>query len=171
MRANPSAPLASQIRSKLDNQGFLDPEMLYPFIYSAIFEAQRCRGDEGADGQFDGMIVDGFPRCVQQLESSCAWPYQDEAPLALHSPTSDDEASFCLRPDVVLSFNVDKHVAKARYLGRARDANDSEDKFERRFAEYVRETVPVKEVYRQRGILIDVNTFPQQLGFTLPISF
>ena len=118
MRANPSAPLASQIRSKLDNQGFLGPELLYPFIYSAIFDAQRRRGDDGVDGaegQFDGIIVDGFPRCVQQLESSCAWPYQDEAPLALNSPTSDDEPSFCLRPDVVLSFNVEKHVAEARY--------------------------------------------------------
>ncbi|KAI9899444.1 hypothetical protein N3K66_005905 [Trichothecium roseum] len=147
MRANPSAPLASQIRSKLVNQGFLDPEMLYPFIYAAIFDAQRRRRDDGADGaggQFDGIIVDGFPRCVQQLESSCAWPYQGEAPLAIQSPASDDESSFGLRPDVVLSLNVKKHVAEARYLGRARDANDSEEKVERRFAEQVRKTVPAE---------------------------
>jgi adenylate kinase family enzyme len=37
-----------------------------------------------------------------------------------------------------------------------RDTNDSDEKFERRFAEYEVETLPVEEAYRKRGILFDV---------------
>lgn len=52
---------------------------------------------------------------------------------------------------------VTKQNAKARYLARARDSNDSREKFERRFVEYEVETVAVEEAYRQRGVLIDVS--------------
>lgn len=61
------------------------------------------------------------------------------------------------KPDVVLAFGVTRENAEARYLARARDGNDSREKFERRFAEYVGETVPVEEVYRRRGVLVEVD--------------
>ena len=73
--------------------------------------------------------------------------------------TGDDgRISLDIKPDLVLSFQITKGNARARYLGRARDTNDSADKFERRFKEYELETVPVEEEYRKRGILVSVGT-------------
>jgi hypothetical protein len=48
--------------------------------------------------------------------------------------------------------------AKTRYVAWVRDKNDEAEKFERRFAEYDRETLPVEAEYRRRGVLIDVIT-------------
>ena len=59
-------------------------------------------------------------------------------------------------PDLVILFAVSKENARQRYIGRARDANDSMDKFERRYAEYEREGPPVEEAYREDGLLIEV---------------
>jgi UMP-CMP kinase len=148
MRENRGTSLAAEIQSKLDNQGFLSSETLNPFLCRAIMDA--INHDEP---KFRGVLVDGFPRCTEQLKSFDTWPFQDKLPLA---PDSDGEVRADAKPDIVLSFEVTKHNAKARYLHRARDNNDSEEKFERRFAEYELETTVVEEVYRQRGILIDV---------------
>ncbi|RYP68780.1 hypothetical protein DL770_008390 [Monosporascus sp. CRB-9-2] len=137
-----------QIQDKLDNQGFLTSDDLNPFIRQAIKDA--IYQDEPKS---QGILVDGFPRCAEQLESFDTWPFQDELPLA---PSSDGRARANAKPDIVLTFAVTKQNAKARYLARARDSNDSEEKFERRFAEYEAETMEVEELYRQRGISIDV---------------
>jgi adenylate kinase family enzyme len=79
------------------------------------------------------------------------WPFSKELPLASGGNNNT-------KPDIVLSLRVSKHNAKARYSARARDSNDSNEKFERRFAEYEEETIPVEESYRQRGILVDVSS-------------
>ncbi|RYO94503.1 hypothetical protein DL764_007822 [Monosporascus ibericus] len=150
MRRNHTTPLAVCIQDKLDNQGFLTSDDLNPFICQAIKDA--VYRDEPKS---QGILVDGFPRCTEQLESFNTWPFQDELPLA---PSSDGRARPNAKPDIVLSFEATKQNAKARYLARARDSNDSKEKFERRFAEYEAETRAVEEVYRQRGVLIDVGT-------------
>ncbi|KAI9162986.1 adenylate kinase 1 ATP binding protein [Paramyrothecium foliicola] len=149
MRENRSTPLAAEIQDKLENQGFLSAEALNPFLCQAILETAGRPEPEAS-----GIILDGFPRCVEQLEAFGEWPFQDKKPLALDRA---GEGPPVLQPDIVLSFHVTKDNAKARYLSRARDANDSEDKFERRFAEYERETVPVENIYRQRGILMQID--------------
>ncbi|RYP80619.1 hypothetical protein DL769_002364 [Monosporascus sp. CRB-8-3] len=138
-----------RIQDKLDNQGFLTSDDLNPFIHQAIKDA--IYQDEPKS---QGILIDGFPRCTEQLESFNTWPFQDELPLA---PSSDGRARANAKPDIVLCFQVTKQNAKARYLARARDSNDSKEKFERRFAEYEAETMAVEEVYRHRGILIDVD--------------
>ncbi|RYP65606.1 hypothetical protein DL771_008214 [Monosporascus sp. 5C6A] len=148
LRGNQTTSLAVRIQDKLDNQGFLTSDDLNPFIRQAIKDA--LYEDEPKSR---GILVDGFPRCKEQLESFNTWPFQDELPLA---PSSDGRASANAKPDIVLSFQVTKQNAKARYLTRARDSNDSKEKFQRRFAEYEAETMAVEEVYRQRGVLIDV---------------
>ena len=58
----------------------------------------------------------------------------------------------------MLVLGVTKDNAKARFLARGRDTGDGEEKFERRFAEYESESRVVEEVYRERGIVIDVST-------------
>jgi adenylate kinase family enzyme len=148
MRENHGTSLAVQIQDKLDNQGFLSSEDLNPFLCHAIMDA--INQDEPKS---KGILIDGFPRCVEQLESFDAWPFQDRLPLA---PSSGGEVGANAKPDIVLSLEITKQNAKARYLARARDGNDSNEKFERRFAEYEAETRTVEEVYRQRGILLDV---------------
>jgi adenylate kinase family enzyme len=136
MRSNRSTALATEIQSKLDHQGFLTSKELNPFIYRAIQDAW----DAGATG----ILIDGYPRCIEQLESTRSWPSSDSVP------------SLPANPDLVLSFEITKENARARYLDRARDHNDSAYKFERRFAEYELETIPVAAVYQQRGLLISV---------------
>ncbi|KAF5600929.1 adenylate kinase [Fusarium pseudoanthophilum] len=149
MRVNRSTELAAKIQSKLDNQGFLTSEDLNPFIYREILNA--INRDEP---EVKGILVDGYPRCIEQLESFGTWPYQDSVPLA---PGDDGKISLGIKPDLVLSFQISKQNARARYLGRARDANDSAQKFDKRFAEYELETIPVEEEYCKRRILVSID--------------
>ncbi|KAF2468395.1 adenylate kinase 1 ATP binding protein [Lindgomyces ingoldianus] len=150
MHKNRGTSLAAQIQDKLDNQGFLSSEDLNPFLCQAIMEA--IYQDEPKP---KGILVDGFPRCLEQLESFSVWPFEDKLPLC---PISDSEVRPNAKPDIVLSLEVTKQNARARYISRARDSNDSKEKFERRFVEYEAETIAVKDVYHQRGILINVDT-------------
>ncbi|KAK0647942.1 UMP-CMP kinase [Lasiodiplodia hormozganensis] len=149
MRENRTSSLAVQIQDKLDNQGFLTSDDLNPFICQAIKDA--LSQDEA---KFQGILIDGFPRCAEQLESFNTWPFPSELPLV---PSSEGGAIASAKPDIVLSFGVTKQNARARYLARARDSNDSEEKFERRFAEYEAETVLVEEMYRRCGKMVDVD--------------
>lgn len=150
MRENRTAPLALQIQDKLDNQGFLAPNDLNPFIRQAFQDAIYQN-----EPQLQGILVDGFPRCREQLETFDTWPFQDALPMALSSGCGMRADA---KPDIVLSLKITKENAKERYLARARDSNDSKEKFERRFREYELESTAVEEVYRQRGVLIDVGT-------------
>ncbi|RBQ78060.1 hypothetical protein FVER53590_03446 [Fusarium verticillioides] len=156
MRVNRSTELAAKIQNKLDNQGFLTSEDLNPFIYREILDAINRNEPE-----VKGILVDGYPRCIEQLDSFGTWPYQDTVPLAAGD---DGKLSLQIKPDLVLSFQITKQNAKARYLSRGRDTNDSADKFEKRFTEYELETLPVEQEYRERGILvfIDVNGTKEQ---------
>ncbi|KAL0261708.1 hypothetical protein SLS55_003138 [Diplodia seriata] len=147
MRENRTTSLAVAIQDKLDNQGFLTSADLNPFICQAVKDA--IYHDQPKP---QGILIDGFPRCTEQSESFDTWPFQDELPLA---PSSAGAAG--AKPDVVLSFGVTKQNAEARYIARARDGNDSKEKFERRFAEYEAETMAVEDVYRRRGVLIDID--------------
>jgi adenylate kinase family enzyme len=145
MRENRNTRLAVTIQDKLDNQGFLTSEELNPFILGAIQDALSQQPHKS------GILIDGFPRSTEQLESWSVWPFSEARPIAGGTNTN-------AKPDIVLSLRVSKQNAKARYSARARDSNDSEEKFERRFSEYEQETLHVEDSYRQRGILIDVST-------------
>jgi len=144
MRENHSAPLAITIQDKLDNQGFLTSEELNPFICRAIKDVINQKPEKV------GIMIDGFPRNTEQLDSWSVWPFSEEMPLS-------SESNVDAKPDIVISLRVSKQNAKARYSARARDSNDSYEKFERRYAEYEVETLPVEKTYRQRGVLIDVS--------------
>ncbi|KAH8761621.1 adenylate kinase [Diaporthe sp. PMI_573] len=123
MQANRKTPLAARIQEKLDHQGFL------------------------TSGESKGILIDGFPRCEEQLNSWAEWPFQEKLPLKGDS-----------KPDVVLLLNATRENADARYLARGRDRNDSVDKFARRFAEYLVEGPPVERHYREAGLLIEVDS-------------
>ncbi|KAF2438372.1 adenylate kinase 1 ATP binding protein [Karstenula rhodostoma CBS 690.94] len=149
MRENSDTPLALRIQSKLDNQGFLSSEDLNPFLFHAVKKAKNSGQSNAA-----GIMFDGYPRCIEQLESFDTESAREELCLAASNDFHDVARSV---PDVVLFFDVTRQNARVRYLGRARDANDSEDKFDKRYAEFEAETLPVVERYKQKGILISVD--------------
>ncbi|KAF5619945.1 adenylate kinase [Fusarium sp. NRRL 25303] len=100
---------------------------LNPFIHREILDAFNRNEPE-----VRGILVDGYPRCIEQLDSFGTWPFQDTVPLA---PSDDGKSSLVIKPDLVLSFQITEQNARARYLSRGRDTNDSSDKFEKRFTE------------------------------------
>jgi hypothetical protein len=59
---------------------------------------------------------------------------------------------------IIFSSGFSKHSAKARYLGRGRDDNSCEGRFERRFEEHEGEISLVEEEYPRRGILVVVSS-------------
>ncbi|KAK5150078.1 hypothetical protein LTS14_010443 [Recurvomyces mirabilis] len=120
--------LAAAIQDKLNNQGFLTAKDLDPFIAQAIMQASQQN--------FRGILVDGFPRCLEQLNAG-------------HSRATN--------PDLVLVVNVSHTNARSRYVARMRDSRDSIGNFEKRFAEYERETLPVLRVYQHRVHMHEVN--------------
>jgi adenylate kinase family enzyme len=131
------------IQDKLNNQGFLPPKELNPFIARAIKDALFQQPPKA------GILVDGFPRSIAQLESWNVWPFSEDLSIASGIDTN-------AKPDIVLSLRVSKQNAKARYSARARDSNDSKERFERRYSEDEQETLHVEEIYGKRGTLIDV---------------
>ncbi|KAG7046505.1 adenylate kinase [Colletotrichum scovillei] len=137
---NRQTPLAATIQDKLDNQGFLTSTELNPFLGIAIEDAMR-------QNDLNGILIDGFPRCEEQLASWAQWPFQERLPLEGQP-----------KPDIVLSLNVTEENAEARYLARGRDKNDSGEKFKKRFAEYLEEGPPVERHYRQAGLLVDIDS-------------
>lgn len=147
MRENRGRPLAATIQDKLDNQGFLGSQELTPFIREAIAAAFK-----DPEQKIRGILIDGYPRCIEQLNSFDLWPFEDELPRHHSGDTERSRA-----PDMVIAIRVKKANAQARYIGRMREARDSLEKFEKRFAEYETETLPVEEVYRRRGLLIEVD--------------
>lgn len=74
MRANRESPLAAQIQEKLDHKGFLTSADLNPFLGLAIEDAIR-------QDELKGILIDGFPRCEEQLGSWAQWPFQERLPL------------------------------------------------------------------------------------------
>ncbi|KAH8764134.1 adenylate kinase 1 ATP binding protein [Diaporthe sp. PMI_573] len=139
MQANGGTPLAARIRDKLDHQGFLTSAELNPILGLAIEDAIQQDG-------LKGILIDGFPRCQEQLDSWANWPFQER--LRLEGST---------KPDVVLSLNVTRENAKTRYLSRARDHNDSAVKFERRYSEYLEDGQPIEQHYQEAALLIQID--------------
>ncbi|KAJ0164189.1 adenylate kinase [Colletotrichum tanaceti] len=139
MQANRKTPLAARIQEKLDHQGFLTSVELNPLLGPAIEKAMRR-------DELKGILIDGFPRCDEQLNSWARWPFQEKLPL-------EGDA----KPDAVLLLNVTRENAEARYLARGRDRNDSADKFTRRFAEYLEEGPPVERHFREAGLLVEID--------------
>ena len=91
----------------------------------------------------DGFVLDGFPRTHAQAE-------------ALDSMLAEIGRS----PTVVFELQVPHEVAVERLLRRAQDegrSDDTPDAIEQRIALYHRETAPLLEYYRTRGLLVGIH--------------
>jgi len=69
-------------------------------------------------------------------------------PLALHPGT--------LFPDLAIYFVCEKEELKRRYVERRREQDDAA-LFEKRYEQHERECLAVVQLYRERGILVEVS--------------
>jgi adenylate kinase len=97
----------------------------------------------------NGFILDGFPRTVAQAQS-----------------LDDLLRAEQLNLDCVLELTVDEDVLLGRILNRAREAkinghavraDDTEEALKVRLQEYRRQTEPLTDYYRSKGILTSVD--------------
>jgi adenylate kinase len=111
-------------------QGRLVPDALMVDLVAQRLELGDCRR---------GYILDGFPRTLGQAETL------DELLRRRHTPL-----------DAVLELKADTEELVKRLAGRGR-ADDRPDIVRKRLEEYHRQTAPLSDYYRQKGLLHTVD--------------
>ena len=123
--------LGKEARSYMDDGKLVPDELVVRMILDEI-------EDKG-----DGFLLDGYPRTLAQVEEL------------------DGMIAFTgHRLDAVTVLTADRDEIVARLLQRAEvegRADDTEDVIRRRQEVYAEETEPLIEIYRGRGILIEVD--------------
>ena len=130
---NADTPLARQVRAIMESGGYVSDE-----ITNEIVEDRLARPDCQA-----GFLLDGYPRTLQQVH------------------TLDDYLAETGRPlDAVISLLADTDEVVVRLLRRAvidGRSDDNEETIRVRLQVYADQTAPLLEVYRSRGLLVEVN--------------
>ncbi len=126
-------PLARQLRAIMDSGGYVSDE-----ITNAIVAERLTQSDCVA-----GFLLDGYPRTPQQVEALDDF---------LENSGKSLDAVISLLADV--DEVVDRLLKRAQIEGRA---DDTADTIRRRQVIYARETEPLLEVYRDRGVLVEVD--------------
>ncbi|QIM20082.1 adenylate kinase [Phycicoccus sp. HDW14] len=125
--------LGLQVKEILASGGYVSDE-----ITNAIVEDRL-----GQDDCARGFLLDGYPRTLAQVEAL-------DSVLAAHGGALDH----------VLELTVDDDVVVGRLLKRAETegrSDDTEEVIRDRMAIYHRETRPLSETYRSRGLLVEVD--------------
>jgi adenylate kinase len=126
-------PLARQVRAIMESGGYVSDE-----ITNEIVKDRLAQSDCAA-----GFLLDGYPRTLQQVR------------------TLDDDLAETDRPlDAVISLLAEIDEVVARLLKRAEidgRSDDNEETVRVRLQVYAEQTEPLLEVYRQRGLLVEVD--------------
>jgi adenylate kinase len=126
-------PLARQVREIMESGGYVSDE-----ITNEIVKDRLARPDCQ-----HGFLLDGYPRTLQQVQ------------------TLDDYLAETNRPlDAVISLLADTDEVVARLLKRAAidgRSDDNEETIRVRLQVYTEQTEPLLDVYRTRGVLVEVN--------------
>jgi adenylate kinase len=126
-------PLARQVRAIMESGGYVSDE-----ITNEIVKDRLAQSDCAA-----GFLLDGYPRTLQQVR------------------TLDGDLAEADRPlDAVISLLADVDEVVARLLKRAEidgRSDDNEETVRVRLQVYAEQTEPLLEVYRQRGLLVEVD--------------
>jgi adenylate kinase len=126
-------PLARQVREIMESGGYVSDE-----ITNAIVADRLAQPDCN-----QGFLLDGYPRTLQQVQ------------------TLDDYLAESGRPlNAVISLLADIEEVVARLLRRAvidGRSDDNEETIRVRLQVYAEQTEPLLEVYRARGLLVEVD--------------
>ena len=126
-------PLGLQVKEVLASGGYVSDE-----VTNAIVNDRLAQTDCGS-----GFLLDGYPRTLAQVD-------------ALDVMLADHGAAL----DHVLELTVDDDAVVARLLKRAESEgreDDTEHVIRERMAIYHRETKPLSDTYRERGLLVEVD--------------
>ena len=130
---NADTPLARQVRAIMESGGYVSDE-----ITNEIVEDRLARPDCQA-----GFLLDGYPRTLQQVRTLDDYLAETERPL-----------------DAVISLLADTDEVVARLLRRAvidGRSDDNEETIRVRLQVYVEQTEPLLDLYRSRGLLVEVD--------------
>ncbi|QDO87816.1 adenylate kinase [Ornithinimicrobium ciconiae] len=125
--------LGLQVKEILASGGYVTDE-----VTNAIVRDRLTKSDAAA-----GFLLDGYPRTVGQVE-------------ALDEMLADQGAAL----DLVLELVVQTDEVVGRLLARAQEqgrADDTEEVIRARMEKYAEETAPLAAIYRDRGLLRQVD--------------
>jgi adenylate kinase len=126
-------PLARQVRAIMDSGGYVSDEITNEIVKDRLAQADCAAG----------FLLDGYPRTLQQVRTLD--DYLAETDRAL---------------DAVVSLLADIDEVVARLLKRAEidgRSDDNEETIRVRLQVYAEQTEPLLEVYRSRGLLVEVD--------------
>ena len=126
-------PLARQVREIMESGGYVSDEITNAIVADRLAQPDCDRG----------FLLDGYPRTLQQVQ------------------TLDDYLAETQRPlNAVISLVADVEEVVARLLRRAvidGRSDDNEETIRVRLQVYAEQTEPLLEVYRSRGLLVEVD--------------
>ncbi|MEN2736669.1 adenylate kinase [Microbacterium sp. X-17] len=126
-------PLGKQVKAIVDAGDYVPDSLTNQLVTDRLAE----------DDAKDGFLLDGYPRTLEQVK------YLDD----LLASKGQELAA-------VIQLVADQDEIVARLTKRAQEqgrADDSEDAIRHRQEVYVRETSPLIDVYRDRGLLVPVD--------------
>jgi adenylate kinase len=126
-------PLARQVRDIMASGGYVSDE-----ITNEIVADRLAQTDCG-----QGFLLDGYPRTLAQVDE-----------------LDDMLADLGVKLDAVVALTVDQDELVTRLLQRAHmegRADDTEDVIRRRQEVYAEQTEPLISVYRDRGLLVEID--------------
>ncbi len=125
--------LGKQVKAIVDSGDYVPDSLTNQLVTDRLNE----------DDARDGFLLDGYPRTLDQVR------YLDEL-----------LASQGEKLDAVIQLVADQDEIVARLTKRAQEqgrADDSEEAIRHRQQVYLRETSPLIDVYRERGLLVEVD--------------
>jgi adenylate kinase len=130
---NADTPLARQVRAIMESGGYVSDEITNEIVKDRLAQSD-CQA---------GFLLDGYPRTVQQVQTLDDYLDETERPL-----------------NAVISLVADTAEVVARLLKRAEvegRSDDNEETIRVRLQVYAEQTEPLLDVYRTRGLLVEVN--------------
>lgn len=130
---NADTPLARQLRAIMESGGYVSDEITNEIVKDRLGQSD-CQA---------GFLLDGYPRTLQQVQTLDDYLAESERPL-----------------NAVISLVADTVEVVARLLRRAEiegRSDDNEETIRVRLQVYADQTEPLLDVYRTRGLLVEVN--------------
>lgn len=128
-----ASPLALEIKQIMNSGGYISDDITNDIV------AERLAEPDAADG----FLLDGYPRTTGQVDAL-------DAKLAESGQKLDAVVSLTAETDEL----VQRLLKRAEIEGRE---DDTEDAIRTRQATYLEQTEPLLAVYRERGLLVEVD--------------